>query len=157
MVYGWKTYERILASPGDLAIITLQFIQTFFMLLLFQFQQLGFQQFHRCILVLVLGSFVLARHHDIGRQVGDPDSRIRLIDMLTACPRWNGTYRSSDHPDRSPHPDPHRFPGSHPAMRTMCVFCRKNQMAKYAPDDEHPSHFSDIRKRFLLPPAESHS
>ena len=80
-----------LASPGDLAIITLQFIQTFFMLLLFQFQQLGFQQFHRCILVLVLGSFVLACHHDIGRQVGDPDSRIRLVDVLTTCPA--GTER----------------------------------------------------------------
>src|SRR5918998_2463966 len=40
---------------------------------------------HRYLAVLVLAALVLALHHDPGRQVGDPDRRVGLVDVLPAC------------------------------------------------------------------------
>src|SRR3712207_4928717 len=42
---------------------------------------------HRYLAVLVLAALVLALHHDPGRQVGDPDRRVGLVDVLPAGPR----------------------------------------------------------------------
>ena len=54
-------------------------------LLLLALVELRLEHAERRLLVLELGLLVLARHHDIGRQVGDPDSRIRLVNVLSTC------------------------------------------------------------------------
>src|ERR1019366_3178286 len=42
------------------------------------------QDLHRRVLVLVLRALVLALHDEAGRQVRDPDRRLRLVDVLSA-------------------------------------------------------------------------
>jgi hypothetical protein len=47
-------------------------------------QQACPQQAQRTRLVLVLAALVLALDHDAGRQVGDADRRLGLVDVLAA-------------------------------------------------------------------------
>jgi hypothetical protein len=53
------------------------------------FGQFGSEHLHGFGLVLMLAPLVLTGHHDPRRKVGQPDSRIGLVDMLTA--RTGGT------------------------------------------------------------------
>ena len=54
------------------------------MLLFFQFHQPGHQNLHGHLFILMLAAFVLAGYHDVGWQMGNSDSRVRLVDVLTA-------------------------------------------------------------------------
>ena len=53
-------------------------------LLKFQLVEPGLELFHRLGAILVLASLVLALHHDVGRDVGDPDRAVGGVDVLPA-------------------------------------------------------------------------
>ena len=52
---------------------------------LFKHKQLGFQHLHGLILVLELGTLILAGHHSSRGKMGDTDRRRSLVDVLSAC------------------------------------------------------------------------
>src|SRR3546814_3834901 len=55
-------------------------------LLHFLLVQTGPQHFHRGVFVRVLGAFVLATDHGVGRYVGNPYRRIGGVNVLTTGP-----------------------------------------------------------------------
>ena len=67
-----------------LAVVALQLLEVLFVLTFLQFYQLTHQQLHRHIAVLMLRALVLARNDYVRRKMRDPDSRVRLVDVLAA-------------------------------------------------------------------------
>ena len=55
-----------------------------FALLLPQVNKPRLQDPHRRLPVCVLRPLILARHHDAGRDVRNPDGRVRFVNMLAA-------------------------------------------------------------------------
>ena len=54
------------------------------LLLLLGLVQLGAENFHGPVLVVILAALVLALHHRAGGQVGDADGGFRFVDVLAA-------------------------------------------------------------------------
>jgi hypothetical protein len=56
-------------------------------LLALELEEARLEDAHRDLAVLVLAALVLALDHDARREVGDPDRRVGLVDVLPAPPR----------------------------------------------------------------------
>src|SRR5690606_8114105 len=76
-----------LVTPADIRLAVFQRLRGGVALLHFQLVQLGPQHLHRGVLVGVLGTFVLAGHHGVGRHVGDTHRRVGGVDVLTTGAR----------------------------------------------------------------------
>ena len=74
-----------LVAPADFLHLSTNAGKLLRVFLLLEHIQLRLQHLHGLILVLELGSLVLALHHDSGRKVGNTDGGGRLVDVLSAC------------------------------------------------------------------------
>ena len=64
-----------LVAPADLGYFAADVAQLICLLLEFQHIQFCFQHLHCLVLVLELGTLILARNHDAGRHMRDSDRR----------------------------------------------------------------------------------
>src|SRR4029077_7650535 len=74
----------VLVSPTRLDVIAPQLSHLRLALFHLSLDEPGAQDRHRALPVLDLAAFVLARHHDASREVGDAHGRIGLVDVLAA-------------------------------------------------------------------------
>src|SRR4029079_1515739 len=73
-----------LAAPADVRLAVLDDLRLLLALLLLELVELRAHLVHRGRAVLVLRALVLTLHDDPGRDVRDPDRRLRLVDVLAA-------------------------------------------------------------------------
>ena len=74
-----------LVSPANLLDFTADTGKLLCILLLLQQIQLCFQHLHRFVFVHVLGTLILALYDNTSRNMGNTDSRIRLVNVLSTC------------------------------------------------------------------------
>ena len=79
---GLEDIGADLAAPGDPFLVTVQVFIGLRLFLATQFIKTGCQHLHGSLLIAMLGSFILALHDNAGRQMGNPNGRIGLVDML---------------------------------------------------------------------------
>jgi len=70
-------------SPGDVLLLTDQGGGRALLFLHFQFVEARPQLLHGSGAIFVLGTFALTADHDTGREMGDADCRVGLVDVLT--------------------------------------------------------------------------
>ena len=73
-----------LAAPGNILLALVQLLHLFILFLPFALVKAGLENFHSQILIAVLRFFLLALHHDSGRQMGDAYRAAGFVDMLAA-------------------------------------------------------------------------
>jgi hypothetical protein len=73
-----------LVPPADIGLGSLDLVLLRLPLADLQFVEPGAQHAHRLVPVAVLGTVVLALHDRVGGQVGDPNRRLGLVDVLAA-------------------------------------------------------------------------
>ena len=81
---GHEDIGADLGTPADGLLVAPDVLDLVQMLPLLDLQQLGFQHPHSHVLVLVLASLYLAGNHNAGRQVGNPNRRRGLVNLLSA-------------------------------------------------------------------------
>ena len=74
-----------LAAEGDVLFLAAQLLHLRLLLLEAHVVEARLEDLHRRRAVLVLRAFVLTRHDDAGRDVRNPDRRIRNVHVLAAC------------------------------------------------------------------------
>ena len=72
-----------LVAPADIGLRRGSVIGSLLALLKFKFVQPRFQHVHRGGAVAMLRAVILTLHHDVGRDMGDADCGVRLVDVLT--------------------------------------------------------------------------
>ncbi len=84
---GMEHVRSDLASPGDIVLAFVHLLQLFVLLLFFFLMKPCPQNFHRQVLVPVLGFLLLALHYNCGWKMSDPHGAAGLVDMLSAGAR----------------------------------------------------------------------
>src|SRR3990172_3923531 len=84
---GLEDIGANLAAPSRLSLVTPDQIHVGKLLAPGALGEPGREQCHGPIPVLQLGTLRLARHHETGGKMGDPDSRVGLVDVLATGSR----------------------------------------------------------------------
>ena len=87
LLVGMEHIRADLRPPGDVSLLPGKGAELRLAFLPLTIGELGGQHLHGPVFVLVLAPLVLTRHHDAGREVGDPHRRVGDVDVLAAGPR----------------------------------------------------------------------
>ena len=82
---GHKYVGSDLATPLDIRLVTLDIFNTVKLFAELDLHQLCLQHLNIGLLVLKLASLCLTANYDTRRLMHDTDSRVGLVDVLTAC------------------------------------------------------------------------